>query len=290
MVVSVFKTFLSILWTLLQIPIFILAAVLALFGFLCAVQYLYLHYRKGYSVKPGQHFKVDRKGFFRRLFFEAPRRIILDYFERDPEFFSYDGLHLFCGEQGSGKSIALVEMMMRIQQEYPKANCITNMAYEHEDEALTDWRQLLTYSNGQKGVVVAIDELQNWFSSGKNTLPPQMLEVVTQNRKNRRIILGTSQVFTRLAKGLREQATLVYMPITFAGAVTWVRIKKPVLDSEGNVKEWRRRGSYFFVHTPELREAYDTYKVIHSLAEDGFKERPLEVITNTTVINQVAKK
>lgn len=77
MVVSVFKTFLSILWTLIKIPIFILAAVLALFGFLCAVQYLYLHYRKGYSVKPGQHFKVDRKGFFRRLFYEAPRRIIL---------------------------------------------------------------------------------------------------------------------------------------------------------------------------------------------------------------------
>lgn len=290
MFVSVFQTFLGILFTLLKIPLALLAAFLALFGLLCAVQYLYLRYRKGYEVPSGQHFKVDRPGFFRKLVFDAPRRIMLDYFERDPEFFRFDGLHLFCGEQGSGKSIALVELMLRIQQEYPRAKCITNMAYAHEDGALTDWRQLLTYSNGQKGVIVAIDELQNWFASGRNTLPPQMLEVVTQNRKNRRIILGTSQVFTRLAKGLREQATLVYMPITFAGAVTWVRVRKPVLDSEGNVQEWRRRGSYFFVHTPELREAYDTYKVIHSLAAEGFKDQPLEVISHTTVVNKVVQK
>ena len=108
--------------------------------------------------------------------------------------------------------------------------------------------------------MVGIDGLQNWFASGLNTLPPGMLEVVTQNRKNRRIILGTSQVFTRLAKGLREQATLVYMPITFAGAVTWVRVKKPV-----------------------LRDAYDTYKVIHTLAKEGFKEQPPDIFTKTVV-------
>lgn len=221
---------------------------------------------------------------------DAPRRIVQDFFDRDPEFFRFQGLHIFCGEQGSGKSIAVVEMMMRIQAEYPRAKCITNFAYAKENTQLTDWRQLLTYNNGQKGVLVGIDEIQNWFASGKNTLPTEMLEVVTQNRKNRRIILGTSQVFTRMAKGLREQCTLVYLPITFAGAITWVRVKKPVLDFEGNVEKMVSRGNYFFVHTPELREAYDTYKVIHSLAADGFKEKPTEIVTNMTVINQVKRK
>ena len=113
-----------------------------------------------------------------------------------------------------------------------------------------------------------------------------MLEVVTQNRKNRRIILATSQVFTRMAKGLREQCTLIYEPVTFAGCITWVKIRKPVLDSDGNVIEKKRRGSYFFVHSEKLRDAYDTYKVIHTLAKDGFKEQPiLPEISVKNVIN-----
>lgn len=290
MFVTAIKMLLSMFWTLLQIPIYVLAVVLVAFGLLCIVQYMYLSKVKGMKMKTGRHNKVKKKNFFWRLFVEAPKRVVLDYFERDPEFFRFDGLHVFCGEQGSGKTIALVEMIMRTQVEYPKAKCITNLAYAHENAELKDWRQLLTYNNGQKGVIVGIDELQNWFASGKNTLPPQMLEVATQNRKNRRIILGTSQVFTRMAKGLREQCTLIYKPMTIAGAVTWVRIKKPVLDSDGNVTELRSKGSYFFVHTPELREAYDTYKVIHSLAEEGFKEQPMEVHTHTTVINEVRKK
>lgn len=57
--------------------------------------------------------------------------------------------------------------MMRIQEEYPKAKCITNLGYQYEDDMLTEWQQLLTYNNGKRGVIVGIDELQNWFASGK---------------------------------------------------------------------------------------------------------------------------
>lgn len=261
----------------------IIITVLAIMFFLCLVQYVYLRC-KGYKMKKGAHYRVPKKSFFRRLFIDAPRRIVLDRFNRDPEFFRFQGLHVFCGEQGSGKTIALVEFMMRMQKEYPKAKCITNLGYKYEDDQLIQWQQLLTYNNGKRGVIVGIDEIQNWFASGKNTLPESMLEVVTQNRKNRRIIVATSQVFTRMAKGLREQCTLIYEPITFLGCITWVRIRKPVLDSEGNVIDKKHRGSYFFVHTDALREAYDTYKVIHTLAKEGFKEKPLEVTNNVTNI------
>lgn len=289
MVLSTLKTLLDMFWFLLRIPLFLLAVFLAFFGLLCILQFIYLYRVKGMRPKKGQHNHVKKEGFFRRLLVDAPRRIIVDLLERDPEFFRFQGLHVFCGEQGSGKTIALVEMMMRMQKEYPKAKCITNLGYAYENRPLTDWRQLLTYNNGKKGVIVGIDEMQNWFASGKNTLPAEMLEVVTQNRKNRRIIVATSQVFTRMAKGLREQCTLIYEPITILGAVTWVRIRKPMLDSEGNVVKKVSRGSYFFVHSQELRDAYDTYKVIHSLASEGFKEKPVEVSTHTTIVQAVKK-
>lgn len=271
------------------IPVMVSFIVLAIMFFLCLVQYVYLRC-KGYKMKKGAHYRVPKQGFFKRLFVDAPRRIMLDRFNRDPEFFRFQGLHVFCGEQGSGKTIALVEFMMRMQKEYPKAKCITNLGYKYENDQLNKWQQLLTYNNGKRGVIVGIDEIQNWFASGKNTLPESMLEVVTQNRKNRRIIVATSQVFTRMAKGLREQCTLIYEPITFLGCITWVRIRKPVLDSEGNVIDKKHRGSYFFVHTEALREAYDTYKVIHTLAKEGFKEKPLEVTNNVTNIVTPVKK
>ena len=51
----------------------------------------------------------------------------------------------------------------------------------------------------------------------------------------------------------------------------------------------KHRGSYFFVHSENLRQAYDTYKVIHTLAKEGFKDKPLE-IQNTTVVQAVSSR
>ncbi len=49
----------------------------------------------------------------------------------------------------------------------------------------------------------------------------------------------------------------------------------------GNVKEFKKRGMYFFVHDDKLRNSYDTYHVIESLSKSGFKSRS-EVQENTT--------
>lgn len=59
--------------------------------------------------------------------------------------------------------------------------------------------------------------------------------------------------------------------------------RKPVFDSEGNVIDLKYRGMYCFVHSEELREAYDTYKVIHTLAKEGFKENLSTNVTNIYV-------
>ena len=93
----------------------------------------------------------------------------------------------------------------------------------------------------------------------------------------------TAQVFTRVNKGLREQVSMVYNPHTFLGCFTVVIKRKPIFDSEGNVIESKYRGMYSFVHTEELRSAYDTYKVIHTLAKEGFKDMPMTNVTNVYV-------
>ena len=59
----------------------------------------------------------------------------------------------------------------------------------------------------------------------------------------------------------------------YFGCLTIVRRFEPILDSDGNVKEWRKRGMYFFVHNKKIRDSYDTYKVIENLSKSGFKQQ-----------------
>ena len=151
---------------------------------------------------------------------------------------------------------------------------ITNLSYKRQNTALNHWKQLITYKNGIYGVVVAIDEIQNWFSSKQSKdFPPEMFEVVTQNRKNRRVILSTTQNFYQAAKDIRAQCSEVHKCLTLMGVFTFVHVVRPTLDSNGDVKEWRHVRFYSFVHDRELRELYDTYKVIESLAKSGFQDR-----------------
>lgn len=282
---SILHGFIDFFGKLLKIPLFITGLFFLCLGVSISI-YALADFISGKRIKKSKeivHVPQKNVSLFRKIFLDFPRQFITDLEERDPAFFPYQGCVIFCGRQGSGKTISMVEYIMRMQKEYPKSKVITNLAYVHEDDILNDWKPLITYKNGIFGVICAIDELQNWFSSNQSKdFPPEMLQVITQNRKNRRILLGTSQVFTRLAKPLREQATEVRDCRTFFGCITFVSRKEPILSCDGDVSEYKHKGWYCFVHNKAIRDAYDTYKVIDSLAESGFKERG-ETIQNINV-------
>lgn len=260
-----------------------MAVILGVFALLCVSWFLVFKFYFKLEYRPSGVVPIKKRGLLKQLLYDVPKRYVMDLYEREPGFFQPKGIHMFCGEQGCGKTIAAVEMMLRLQKQYPLSKMITNFGVTSEDDELKEWQQLLTYTNGHKGVIVGIDEIQNWFMSGLNKLPEGMLEVATQNRKNNRILCCTAQVFTRVNKGLREQVTMVYNPHTFLGCFTVVVRRKPVFDSEGNVIDMKYRGMYCFTHTEELRSAYDTYKVIHTLAKEGFKDPPPQNVTNLYV-------
>lgn len=288
MILGVFKG----IWILIKYPLYLLLICLGVFIFLILLNII-IELLKGKRFKTGEHNRVKKHNFFRKIFIDTPHQFVIDLFNREPDFFKYQGLIIFEGRQGAGKTISMIEYAMRMQEEYPLAKCCSNLAYKYEDNKLKDWRMLMHYKNGKQGVIVIMDELQNWFSSNDSkNFPPEMLGVITQNRKNRRIILGTSQNFYLLAKAIRSQATEVRRCTTLLGCLTIVRRAEPILDSEGNVSEWKNRGMYFFIHNKKLRDSYDTYKVIENLSKSGFKEPIPDMSTNITIIesNKKGKK
>ena len=291
-----FDLFLSI-FSIFKIPLIILALLIAIFLWLIVTNILIGLFKGKKFQKSTSYTKLKKRGFFSKIFIDLPKRIVDDMFAKNPDFFPYQGLIIFEGRQGNGKTISAIQFARQMQREYSKSKVITNLNYKFQNDELNHWSKLIHYKNGIYGVIAVLDETQNWFSSNQSkNFPPEMLQVVTQNRKNRRIILGTAQNFYLLAKAIRSQTTEVRRCATFFGCLTLVRRFEPILDSEGNVQEFKKRGFYFYVHDEELRNSYDTYHVIESLSNSGFKENADILAANTenttnnvVLINQKGK-
>lgn len=233
-----------------------------------------LYYKfKGFKM-PENISLYKKRGFLKRVFYDFPKQFWLDKFKREPGEFMEYGVHLFCGEQGSGKTTAVVDLLMnKWSKMYPKMKIYTNMDYLYQDGEINHWKDLINNSNGVFGVANVIDEIQNWFNSLQSKdFPPEMMLEITQQRKQRKVILGTAQVFGRIAKPIREQTSFVYLPRTFLGCFTIVRVSKPIYYDEATFEFKKYIKTYFFVHTSKHRKAFDTYKKIERYKEIGFKE------------------
>ncbi len=286
---QMFTSLLKVIFDFLKYPFYVILFCFVVFLVFCSY-FVIIKLLKGNKMpKIGKGF-VHKSNLLVKLFWEVPKQFIEDLFSREPDFFTYQGLVIFEGRQGNGKTIGMTQFINTMQTEFPKSKTITNYNYTKQDKNLKDWRDLIDYKNGKKGVIVGMDELQNWFScNDSKNFPPEMLGVITQNRKNRRIILGTSQNFYLLSKAIRSQATEVRRCATLLGCLTIVRRYEPILDSEGNVVKFKYKGMYCFVHDKELRNSYDTWKTIENLKKSGFIDNPATVVENTQTNNFIVK-
>lgn len=209
-----------------------------------------------------------------RVFIDFPRALARDFYARDPDSMNIHGMYIIAGEQGSGKTIAAVELLRRYKKMFPKIKIRSNIGIDFQDGKIEDWREVVGVHNGHIGQIDFLDEIQNWFNSMESkNFPPEMLEEITQERKKHKVIVGTSQVFTRMSKPLREQTRFLCLPVTLLGCLTIVRVYKPILDEQGNYKDKKFIRAYFFVHDEELRNAYNTYEKVERLTKKGFVDR-----------------
>lgn len=232
-----------------------------------------------------------KKSFFRKLFIDFPKAFVNDLFERDPDGFRDYGLHLICGEQGSGKTITLAYILNEYKADYPLAHIRTNFYYEKQDGEITHWKDLIFTDNGIYGQIEVLDEIQNWFSSNQSKdFPIEMIQEISQQRKQRKVIYGTAQVFTRVAKPIREQVTFLYQPFTIFGCLTIVRVSRPVMDDNATVLRQKFLRMFFFVHSKDVRDAFDTYRKIEKLSDGGFSPRDFNNVAAVVVGDNKRKK
>lgn len=248
--------------------------------------FLYYYFRYDMRLKKGEYQYIGYGSKFKRLFIEFPRQFILDKFNSDPDEFKEYGVHIIAGKQGSGKSITLTYLLLRYQQMYPKLKIATNYYYTHEDYHINHWKDIINYSNDKYGVIVVLDEIQNWFNSLQSKdFPPEMLTEITQQRKQRKVIFGTSQVFSRVAKPIREQTYMLYEPTTLFGCITFVRKYDITTNIDGQADTKKYRGCFFFIQNEKIRNSFDTYRKVENLSDVGFKSENEQIRYEDNTIN-----
>lgn len=202
------------------------------------------------------------------------------------------GLTLFTGRQGAGKTMTLVYEAERYRLEYPNLYIASNFGYIHENEplkSLADIPNAVLRANELNciGVLILWDEIQNDFDSFSK-VSKDVLRVITQQRKQSIKILGTSQVFTRVSKALREQTYEVVVCNTIMGRYTRGRFYDADefshnIDKPEDKKQLHRLRKVSFIQTDDLRDLYDSYAVIKTLSEQAKEEKNN---TNVFVVSQ----
>lgn len=189
-----------------------------------------------------------------------------DFRKEHPEYFDPEGLMVFCGPQGSGKTLSAVLYCTHIIQQYPDCIFVTNV----DIKDLPPCKQVVEYkgldslfdiSNGYGGVLYLIDEFHlEWNSlESKNISIEEMVEF-SQQRKQRKHIVGTSQVYMRLAKPLREQIKNIVLCENYFGLIQHNQLIDGTTAVEENGKlKCDVKGNFWWFHTPELYGSYDTY-------------------------------
>ena len=183
-----------------------------------------------------------------------------------PTYFDPDGLIIFCGSQGAGKTLSAVNYVRELTWIYPKVKLVTNVDIKGLNPVVrvyeyTGIESLTSIDNGYEGVIFLIDEIHLEFNSleSKNVPIEAMIEV-SQQRKQRKHIVGTSQQFLRLAKPFREQVKNLVLCNNFFGLIQFNKLVdgSTISEQSGHIHMTVKKKSIWF-HTPELYDSYDTY-------------------------------
>ncbi len=195
---------------------------------------------------------------------------------KNKDYFYLSGVQVFCGRQGQGKTISMVKTVLDIKKRFPKCIVVTNLQLNVDWDyiqfsTMDELGNVLTgVNNGIYGVVYAIDEIHTYFNAlDSKNIPSYVFTEISQQRKQRKIILGTSQLYLRLAKPFREQAdTLIQCKCVFHKYNFMYVYDGATLDEDFGKLKGTLLKVGFFMQTPYLRNAYDTFQKVTSGREE----------------------
>lgn len=186
---------------------------------------------------------------------------------KKPDEMTATGINIFCGPQGSGKTLSMVHYAKKIIKDNPKAIIVTNFNIEYLKDfpnEVIDYNGFESFQieNGIYGVIYLLDEIHLILNSLESKgVPLSVIVELSQQRKQRKLILGSSQIYSRMAKPLREQIQNVIVCKNYFGILQFNYLIDAfnTTEKDGQLKVNKTKTSFFF-HRKEDYINYDTYK------------------------------
>lgn len=216
-----------------------------------------------------------------KCFFLLPYLLFMKIKEEKERPIHLFGIYGFFGLPSKGKTITMSKYLNDMREKYgDKIYIMTNYFYKGQDFPFTSWKDLLKAYD--KPLIVAWDEVQNEFNSRHfKDFPISLLTLLTQVRKNNGIqILYSAQRWHFVDKNFRSLSFGCYECNTFLNRYTFAKMYDPVdydnLCSQSDYDKRRRIKPLKvidFLQTEELRNCYDSYKMLESAKSKEYMSR-----------------
>lgn len=200
------------------------------------------------------------------------------YKNKEWEKFNMFGLYIFIGMFGTGKTISMVHRAYKLAKKYPNLKILTNIKLvnfpEHtEIIQLTNFNQIIEVSGD---TLILLDEISSIFNSrswSKNGIPPDLIGLLLQVRKERKVIFSTAQRFKQVDALIRQITFVVVQCNTLFGRWTFNK-EYDAYDFELTQDTYNMYpialDRYSFLQTDKIRSLYDTYEMIDKAKKEKF--------------------
>lgn len=209
------------------------------------------------------------------------RWVIVDFLRAKPRKFW--GIYQFVALPGEGKTLSMVAHMERVRKELGAGNVYiaTNFCYAHENMSIDHWTDMITasrYANDHHmHSVIALDEIHTTFdASDWKSFPPELLALLSFNRKYGMQFLCSSQIYDRIPKKVRDIANYTVICKNTLGLDRhFMNYYFSKSDYEDKFSGKRKRAEFIrtYVAGDDLYALYDTLRQVDRMTAKATEEQ-----------------
>lgn len=211
----------------------------------------------------------------------AIRWVIVDFLRSKPRKFW--GIYQFVALPGEGKTLSMVAQMERVRKELGPDNVYiaTNFCYLHENMEINHWTDMIKaskYANAHHmHSIIALDEIHTTFdASDWKSFPPELLALLSFNRKYGMQFLCSSQIYDRIPKKVRDIANYTVICKNFLGLDRYfLNYYFSKSDYEDKFSGKRKRAEFIrtYVADDHLYSLYDTLRQVDRMTAKAQEEQ-----------------
>lgn len=222
--------------------------------------------------KPAVGSEFNAHSFFKTLKYKY------DWRKDHPHEFTVNGILVFSGRQGNGKTLTAVKYIKDILKDYPKCIVVSNIDIKGVNcIKYTGLADLLNIDNGENGIILFFDEISNQFNSvTSKDIDPEWFTIINMQRKRHLHIVGTCPILSRVGKAFREQFDIICLCQQWLGGFIqfneYYQNNCFALQDGEDIQNGLKHYKYqFYFVDPKHYQNYDSFEVVKVVTENKQK-------------------